>query len=311
MMRVASIGECMVELGAHGQGQYALRFGGDTLNTATYLARLGIETGYVTALGDDPYSDAMLAQWGSEGIDCAHVKRLAGRMPGLYMIETNDQGERRFFYWRDRAPARELMDLMDEALETALASSEWVYFSGITLSLYGDAGRERFLALLGRLKKAGVKLAFDGNYRPRGWAGAEAARAAFNAIYPLLDLALPTFEDEEAVFGDATPQTTAARLLGAGVAEVVVKEGAKGVLVATAGAQHFVPPPAPLQPVDTTAAGDSFNAGYMAARLRGLAPAASAKAGHIMAGAVIMQRGAVIAKDTMPTFNWNSLGEHS
>ncbi|MCA0404568.1 MAG: sugar kinase [Proteobacteria bacterium] len=308
-MRVASIGECMVELGAHGQGQYALKFGGDTLNTATYLARLGIETGYITALGDDPYSDAMLAQWASEGIDCAQVKRLAGRMPGLYMIETNDQGERRFFYWRDRAPARELMDLMDSALEAALASSEWVYFSGITLSLYGDEGRGKFLALLGRLKAAGVKLAFDGNYRPRGWAGAEAARAAFKTIYPLLDLALPTFEDEQMVFGDADAEATATRLLSAGVREVVVKEGAKGALVATADTRALAAPPAPLQPVDTTAAGDSFNAGYLAARLRGLRPEAAARAGHLMAGAVIMQRGAIIPMAAMPAFDWKKLGE--
>ncbi len=310
-MQVASIGECMVELGARGEGLYALRFGGDTLNTATYLARLGIDTGYMTALGDDPYSDAMLAQWREEGIACDAVRRLAGRMPGLYMIETDATGERRFYYWRERAPAREWITLLDEALERALMGCQWVYFSGITLSLYGEGGRASFLALLARLKAAGVRLAFDGNYRPRGWAGPAAAGAAFAAILPLLDLALPTLEDEQAIYGDADAEACATRLLAAGVGEVAVKQGARGVLSATRQGRRFIAPSAPLQPVDTTAAGDSFNAGYLAARLRGLGPAAAARAGHLVAGAVILRHGAIIPKDSMPNINWTDLGEQA
>lgn len=295
-MRVACIGECMVELAPDGAGGYVRGFGGDTLNTATYLARLGVETSYITVLGDDPYSDAMLARWRAEGIDCSGVKRLAGRMPGLYMIERDARGERRFFYWRERAPARELMDHMDSALEEALAGCDWLYFSGITLSLYGEAGRDAFRVLLGRLKARGVQLAFDGNYRPRGWANAAAARAAFEAILPLIDLALPTFEDEEALFGDADAEATAARLHAAGVGEVVVKQGARGAL---AGAEWIAPARA-VQPVDTTAAGDSFNAAYLAARFRGLPPAAAARAGHALAGAVILHPGAILPREAMP-----------
>jgi 2-dehydro-3-deoxygluconokinase len=55
-----------------------------------------------------------------------------------------------------------------------------------------------------------------------------------------------------------------------------------------------------LQPVDTTAAGDSFNAGYLAARINGAMPRDAAAAGHRLAGAVIMAPGAVIPKDAMP-----------
>lgn len=289
----------MVELASNGAGAYLRGFGGDTLNTAVYLARLGVAAAYVTALGDDAYSDEMIARWEAEGLDCASVKRVPGRMPGLYMIERDDKGERRFFYWRDRAPARELMDLPEGALEAALAGCDWLYFSGITLSLYGEAGRANFRALLERLKARGVKLAFDGNYRPRGWANAAAARAAFEAILPLIDLALPTFEDEQMVFGDAAPEATAARLHAAGVGEVVVKQGASGALV---GGQ-WVTPPRAVPVVDTTAAGDSFNAAYLAARLKGAPPQAAAQAGHRLAGAVIQHPGAIIPPLAMPPFD--------
>jgi 2-dehydro-3-deoxygluconokinase len=55
-----------------------------------------------------------------------------------------------------------------------------------------------------------------------------------------------------------------------------------------------------LRPVDTTAAGDSFNAGYLAARIGGASPIDAARAGHRLAGIVIMTPGAIIAREAMP-----------
>ena len=104
--RVAALGECMIEMVRRPDGTFTMGFGGDTLNTAVYLARLGAPVDYVTALGDDPNSDAMVALWNSEKVGTGHVLRVPGRVPGLYMIETDDKGERRFLYWRDSAPAR-------------------------------------------------------------------------------------------------------------------------------------------------------------------------------------------------------------
>ena len=67
MTGVASIGECMIELKQAGGGLYSRGYGGDTLNTAVYLARLGVEVDYITALGDDPLSDEMIAGWAGGG----------------------------------------------------------------------------------------------------------------------------------------------------------------------------------------------------------------------------------------------------
>jgi len=202
-MKVACIGECMIEFSAARDGLFARGFGGDTLNTAVYLARLGIETSYVTALGDDALSEAMLAAWQAEGIDTSEVLRVPGRVPGLYMIERDARGERSFLYWRDRAPARELFDRADDAALDRLAGFHWLYLSGISLSLYGEMGRARLRELLLETRRRGGRVAFDGNFRPRGWSDPETARRAFNAILPLVDLALPTFEDEPAQYGDA------------------------------------------------------------------------------------------------------------
>jgi 2-dehydro-3-deoxygluconokinase len=299
-MKVASIGECMVELSDTGAGSFSRGFGGDTLNTALYLARLGIETSYVTALGDDPLSMAMLDAWRAEGVNTDEVVRLPGRLPGLYMIERNAQGERSFLYWRDRAPAREFFDLADDLALERLAHFDWIYLSGITLSLYGDRGRARLIELLKKARRNGGRVAFDGNYRPRGWRDAATARQVFDSLLPHVDLALPTFDDEQLLFGDADADSCAARLRAAGIAEVVVKTGPRGCVVYSEAKRIEVPPEAVVQPVDTTAAGDSFNAGYLAGRIRGGSTTEAARAGHRLAGVVIQWPGAVIPRHAMP-----------
>jgi len=299
-MKVACIGECMIEFSAARDGLFARGFGGDTLNTAVYLSRLGIETAYVTALGDDALSEAMLAAWRAEGLGTDEVLRVPGRVPGLYMIERDARGERSFLYWRDRAPAREFFDRADDAALERLAGFDWLYLSGISLSLYGETGRGRLRKLLIAARHRGGRIAFDGNYRPRGWSDPATARQAFNAILPLVDLALPTLEDEQALFGDSDAGACLARLKAHGIGEIVVKRGPLGCLIEASGCRIEIPPPLVVRPVDTTAAGDSFNAAYLAARVCGATPEQAAQAGHRLASAVIMSPGAVIAREAMP-----------
>lgn len=290
----------MIELSQTGDGVFSRGFGGDTLNTAVYLARLGIATTYVTALGDDAQSDTMIASWDAEGIATGEVLRVAGALPGLYMIERDATGERSFLYWRSQAPARRFFDLADDATLARLAGFDWLYLSGISLSLYSDSGLERLFALLKTARARGGRIAFDGNFRPRGWPDRATAQRTFNRLLPLVDLALPTGEDEQALFGDADAAATISRLKAAGVAEIVVKRGPAGCLIAADGETLEVAPPVIVAPVDTTAAGDSFNAGYLAARINNASTRDAALAGHRLAAAVIMSPGALIARDRMP-----------
>jgi 2-dehydro-3-deoxygluconokinase len=298
--RVISVGEVMVELSRGGDNRYGLAFGGDTFNTAVYLARAGIPTAYATAMGDDPYSDGLLSLAAAEGIDTTLITRVPGRMPGLYLIETDARGERKFYYWRDTSPARELFELDSWAvLCEQLLTARLVYFSGVTLSLYSNNGLGRFLATLEIARKQGVMVAFDGNFRPRGWNGdAARARTVFTEALKRVDIALPTFEDEAMLWGDTNPEATVARLQAYGIGEIVVKNGSNNALCADKNGREYVPVPELVQPIDTTAAGDSFNAGYLAARLTGESPVAAATAAHGLAGQVIRHRGAIMPRAT-------------
>jgi 2-dehydro-3-deoxygluconokinase len=295
---VVSIGECMVELARGSDGRFGLAYGGDTFNTAVYLARAGLAVHYATALGDDPYSDGIAALAGEEGLICDLITRKSGRMPGLYLIETTPAGERSFQYWREQAPAREVFDgPVSAQLIAALDEATLIYFSGITLSLYTDAALDAFAVHLERARRGGTHVAMDGNYRPRGWRGnITRARAVMQRFWTLADIALPTFDDEQALWGDRVLEETIARLRSFHVRECVIKRGADGAVIALPETQTQVACPAVVQSVDTTAAGDSFNAGYLARRLAGDAPETAAVFAHRLAGIVIQHRGAIVPR---------------
>lgn len=299
MSKVACIGECMVELKQADGGLFSRGYGGDTLNTAVYLARLGVGADYVTALGDDSLSDEMIAGWAAEGVGISRVVRLPGKLPGLYMIQTDDKGERRFFHWRDSAAARSLMDLSQtpEILKS-LAGYDVVYLSAITLSLYGGEGRARLFAALKGAREAGARFAFDTNFRARGWPDLDVARAVFQEAFAAADIVLASTEDMLPLYPGESHEALLGRIPGP---EVVLKLSEPASILRLQGGLHPIqagPLQAPV--VDTTAAGDSFAAAYVAARLLGAEPVEAARAGHRLAGVVVCHPGAIIPRAAMP-----------
>lgn len=302
--RVALIGECMIELQQHANGTLKQSFGGDTLNTAVYLSRLlgsAAQVDYVTALGDDSFSDAMCAIWTEEGIGLSRVQRLPGRLPGLYCIQTDANGERRFLYWRNEAAVRECFTTpAADPILAALPEYDVLYFSGITLAVLGEVGRARLLSTLGDARDRGARVVFDNNYRPRLWRSVDQARQAYRTVMHEVDVALLTEEDEQALFGYTDSEQIMSAYRDMGFAEVVIKRGAQSCLVRADNRRYEVPAHPVQKVIDTTAAGDSFSAAYLAKRLRGGSPQEAAEAGHGVASLVIQHPGALIPRGVMP-----------
>ncbi len=301
-MHVACIGECMMELSEQPDGSFLRGFGGDTLNTAIYLARLGVRVDYVTALGTDAFSDEMEAAWQDEGIGTALVLRCPDTLPGLYMIQTDAKGERRFSYWRDSAPVRRLLTLPEmPRIETALLRHDLIYLSGITLSLFDAAGRGRLFGILDHLRANGGRVAFDTNFRPRGWPDRAAARLAYDEMLRRADMVLASAEDHALLWDSSGQEAILSHLQACGIHELVLKLTEPGCIVVTAEGKTIHVPTAPeATVVDTTAAGDSFAAAFIAARAAGLDAPAAAESGHRLARIVIAHRGAIIPIQAMP-----------
>jgi len=304
MARIAIIGEALLELSHTPGGGDRLGFGGDTLNTAIYLARLGHSPDFISALGTDPYSDHLLRQWEKECVQVGHVLRHPDRLAGLYAIQTDHAGERSFYYWRENSAARAFFEM--EGASDALAfarEADWLYLSGITLSIFDDNARRTLVELADEVAARGGEVVFDPNYRARGWRDAQEARMALADIGHHVTLALPTIEDENALYGQTGGAAHAARWTGWGARQVVLKCGAQGAILygETGGKDGVrVPVEATVKPVDTTGAGDSFNAAFIAARASGETTEAAARASNRLAGAVIQHRGAIIAREAMP-----------
>lgn len=304
--RVALIGECLIELNGTPFGALHQTFGGDSLNTALYLARLTrptLEVKYVTVVGTDALSDGMVQRWQAEGIDTALTLRDPARLPGIYLIQVDAGGERTFLYWRRESAARYLLQHPGYAhVATELAAADLIYLSGISLAILPDEDRAKLLDQLRRLAAGGSAIVFDTNYRPALWPSVDSARAASSAIFPATRLLFVTYDDEQRLWGDPSPEATLARLHAAKAAIVVIKLGAAGCLFSD-GATVVKLAAAPVAMVtDTTAAGDAFNAGFLAAWLKEHGPEDCCRAANALASAVIQHRGAIIPASATPLF---------
>jgi len=297
MGRIVSIGECMGELSETGSpGGLSMGFAGDTLNTAFYLRQnLGPEwtVDYVTAIGTDGLSERMVDFLKSEDIGTAHIRRLPEKTIGLYYITLKD-GERSFTYWRNDSAARRLAS-DPAALTQALQGADVAYWSGITLAILSNQDRLTLIEALSRFAGQGGKVVFDPNLRPRLWDNPETMRGWIHRAAAISDLCLPSFDDEATWFNDVDPEATVKRYAAEGARRVIVKNGAAPVTFLKPTGEigsHAIPPVGKI--VDTTAAGDSFNAGFLAAELGGKSTEDAIEAGARLAGKVIGARGALV-----------------
>ncbi|CNF86573.1 sugar kinase [Yersinia intermedia] len=307
---IAVIGECMIELSQKGT-DLSRGFGGDTLNTAVYVARQvskqALNVHYVTALGTDNFSEEMLAAWQQEQIHTDLIQRMDNKLPGLYFIETDSTGERTFYYWRNDAAARFWLTspAADEICQR-LEKFDYLYLSGISLAILDSASRQRLLQLLRACRANGGKVIFDNNYRPRLWQSKQETQEAYRAMLACTDIAFLTLDDEDMLWGEKPLEQVIDRTQALGVSEIIIKRGADSCIVWEKDGfeAHQYDVPAVKLPkdkvVDTTAAGDSFSAGYLAVRLTGGSAHDAAVRGHLTASTVIQYRGAIIPLAAMP-----------
>jgi 2-dehydro-3-deoxygluconokinase len=290
----------MVEFAPVSGGLFKRGFAGDTLNTSWYLRRLlpeAFRVSYATAVGLDALSDEFINFVDEAGIDSSTIFRDPGRTLGLYTI-TLDGAERHFSYWRENSAARRLADDSGRLPKT-LSEAALIYVSGITLAVIGERGRANLKDALTTAREAGTRIAFDSNIRLRLWPNEATAKSAIEEFVQLCDIALPSFDDEANLWNDRSPEVTVKRLLEYGVNEIVVKNGSGAAAIVSEGTVTTVKATPVDNAVDTTGAGDSFNASYLAARCIGHSALAACKLGHALAGEVVRHPGALTSREAI------------
>ena len=306
MIEIVFLGECMVE--DHDDGTF--RFGGDTLNSALYLSRLThfseLKVYYATAVGVDLDSQLLISQWRKEGIDTSMVTQSVDRCLGRYQITVDSSGERQFNYQRDKSAACFYFQSNPTVLYKFLTgnSNRYLYLSGISLAIISANDRVALFELLAQFKSAGGKVIFDNNYRPKLWKMCE-VESTYHQIMALADIAFLTDEDEYALYPNCTTiDDILDRIQKLGIKEAVIKQGKNPCIIANQQSIYQVAAQtiAETDIVDTSAAGDSFAAGYLAKRLLGVSAEQAAVFGHQIAGEIIQHSGAIIARTAMKPF---------
>jgi 2-dehydro-3-deoxygluconokinase len=299
MKKVAVIGECMVELYQNKKGLYKQTFGGDTFNCSVYLKRTlkKAHVEYITVLADDELSNKMLDFLKKQDVHTTYIDRLKDRNPGLYIINTK-KGERTFSYWRGEAASKELFLTNSlKKIENDLLSYDMIYFSAITLAIMSEKGRVNLFKVIKKARAAGVKIAFDSNYRPRLYKNRDEAIRIYEQAINYCDIFLPSIDDEKELWGDSNPDSIIKKSLNAGINEIILKCGKEDIIYHHENETKTIKTKRIKKIVDSTSAGDSFNGAYLASRLKGKTILKSIKKAKKLASKVIMYQGAIMPKD--------------
>jgi 2-dehydro-3-deoxygluconokinase len=286
-----SLGECLVEFTHRADGSFAAGYAGDAFNALFYASRLGLATGFVSAVGDDLFTPMIVEGIAREGIDTSRLARIDGRRNGLYFIELDAAGEYTFHFWRAGSAATQTLRAHDlDALAAYIARARYFLLTGVTLAVMET--RRELIDLLERVKGMS-KIVFDTNYRARLWDSPAAYREGIEEIIPFVDILLPTEGDLVAVYGDGKLAELCSRFSAMGVETIVVKGGAKGCAHWRDGDAAWSPPREKVSIVDATGAGDAFNAGLLAGLARGLDLDASCEIAQRTARRALGVRGAL------------------
>ena len=230
-----------------------LVLGGSATITAAGCARLGLRTAVLAAVGDDVFGTVVRDALAARGVELLAV-RADGVPTGLSVILSPPGEDRAILTLPGTIPALRPADVTDELLGRA----RHVHVS----SLYLQPGLAAGLAgVFARARSFGVTTSLDTNWDPAGeW-------SSLGEILASTDVFLPNAAELLAITGASSPADGAARLVAAGTT-VVMKDGARGARAWWGGGECAAPGRV-VEVVDTIGAGDSFNAGFLAARLAG------------------------------------------
>jgi 2-dehydro-3-deoxygluconokinase len=304
MKKVVLFGECMLELRQSIGNEMRRSFAGDTYNTAVYLKRAFSDdnVAFMTALGQDTISKQMIDVFSDEQLDNRCVFTGSQHNPGVYLVETDKFGERSFLYWRENSSARQIMQFVDGKTIAGLLEADLFFFSGISLAVLEPSDRPKFWNMLDQLKEAGVKIAFDPDYRPRLWQNKAEAQVEFAKAYSLSNILLPGIDDFKQLYDIHELEDLLEFCRPFDIQEMVIKNGSKSVYCQSGSNQLFLPTIAVKNVVDTTSAGDSFNGVYLGARLAGYELENAVNLASAAAGFVIQHPGAIAPAEAFKAF---------
>ena len=246
--------------------EFDVRLGGAESNVAVAAGSLGLDAVWLSKLARSSLGRRVVRGLRAHGVDPRVAWDDDARV-GTYYLEPGGRPRGTQVVY-DRADAAIPTVDVEELPTDALSEASYLYTSGITPAL-SEAAAETTAALLERAREAGTTTAFDLNYRSKLWSHEEAA-AAYERLFPDVDVLVTARRDAEAVLGRHGDPEEMARGLADdfGFETVVITRGEHGAL-AVHGDDAYDQPAYEAETLDPIGTGDAFVGGFLAKRCRG------------------------------------------
>ena len=293
-INVCSIGEAMIEISNIKNSLYNQSFAGDTLNFCNYLDKKKLNAFFLSAIGKSEINQSLLDFVKSKNISTKYIKQINQFEIGLYLIKNKDNGEKQFFYWRDESAAKQYFNNIDFLnLYKELKNFDYIYFSGITLSIIHISKLNNFIKLLNLLKSKKIKIVFDFNIRPSRW-NKKNLNKFFNSVLKFVDICFLSGEDMNYWKNKNNIKSYEQIVRKYKLKHSIFRKNAKFTYVFLNKTRYVFRNKLLKKVVDTSGAGDGFNAAYLSNFIVNNDPVLALKAGSSLGSKIVMKKGAIV-----------------
>ena len=293
-IKICAIGECMIELSNTKNALYSQSIAGDTLNFSSYLDKNIFDTSYFTAVGKSEISKRAIRFLQKQKIKTNLVSQINSHEIGLYLIENSKVGEKIFYYWRDNSAAKFFFNNQNiKKYQNQLKKFQYVYFSGITLSIFETNNFNNFISILEFLKKKQIKIIFDFNIRIKRWSKKKLL-FYFSKTFPFVDILFASGEDLNCLKGNASLKTFTNLIKKYNIKHGIYRNSAKLNYSFYNDERYFIKNKVKNKVIDTSGAGDGYNAAYISNFIKFNNPQKALHAASKIGEKIIMKKGAIV-----------------
>ena len=293
-INVCSIGEAMIEISNIKNSLYNQSFAGDTLNFCNYLDKKKLNAFFLSAIGKSEINQSLLDFVKSKNISTKYIKQINQFEVGLYLIKNKDNGEKQFFYWRDESAAKHYFNNIDFLnLYKELKNFDYIYFSGITLSIIHISKLNNFIKLLKLLKRKKIKIVFDFNIRPSRW-NKKNLNIFLDSVLKFVDICFLSGEDMNYWKNKNNIKSYEQIVRKYKLKHSIFRKNAKFTYVFLNKTRYVFKNKLLKTVVDTSGAGDGFNAAYLSNFIVNNDPVLALKAGSSLGSKIVMKKGAIV-----------------
>ena len=292
--KICSIGEAMIEISNIKDSFYNQSFAGDTLNFCNYLDKKKLNAFFLSAIGKSEINQSLLEFVKSKKISTKHIKQINQFEVGLYLIKNKINGEKQFFYWRNESAAKQYFNSIDFLnLYKELKNFDYIYFSGITLSIIHISKLNNFIKLLKLLKSKKIKIVFDFNIRPSRW-NKKNLNIFLDSVLKIVDICFLSGEDMNYWKNKNNIKSYEQIVRKYKIKHSIFRKNAKYTYLFLNKTRYVFKNKLIKKVVDTSGAGDGFNAAYLSNFIVNNDPVLALKAGSSLGSKIVMKKGAIV-----------------